>query len=268
MSIKTIIVSLLVLLFLLYLVIGLALYFFQEKLIFYPTKISKDYNFPHFEDASERYYPVDENSSIHALYFKAKSTKGVVLYFHGNARALDSWGYMASDFTKLGYDVLMPDYRSYGKSEGKLSETAFHQDALFLYEDLQKDFAEKDIIIYGRSLGSGIACRLATSVHPRLLIMETPYLSLDAMARKMTRLFPINSLLQYHFRNDENIKQLNCPVHVFHGTNDNLIPYEQAVELANIYGEKQILTTIKNGGHNNLPEFEKFQEKLEQLLSP
>ena len=117
----------------------------------------------HFEgDFEERYFQVDEQTTIHALHFYAKNPKGVILYFHGNAGSLKDWGHVAPDFVKLGYDVLISDFRTYGKSTGELTEEAFYQDAQMLYDFLKTKHQTDKIIIYGRSLGTGVAVDLAS----------------------------------------------------------------------------------------------------------
>ena len=249
----------------LYLLVILFMYLNQERLIFYPTTLPSDYPFSEYSNIEELYFTSPDGAIIHALHFQKDNPKGIVLYFHGNARGLEDWGHAAHDFTSRGYEVLMQDYRTYGKSKGQLSEKAFHEDAMLLYQHLLKTNAEKDIILYGRSLGSGVACALGTQTNPRMVILETPYLSLLEMAGGKLSFIPTKWLLKYEFRNDLNIKKIKAPVYLFHGTNDELIPYQHAVELEKIYGKK-ILFTIPNGGHNNLGDFAAFQEGLTEVL--
>ena len=260
------IVSILIALAVLYFGLILLLYLKQKDFIFYPTKLNQNYKFSQFNNFEELYFTVNE-ATIHALHFRTVNPKGIVLYFHGNAGALDKWGYEAVEFTSRNYEVLMPDYRSYGKSSGRITENNFHEDAMMIYQKVIEDFDPSKIVIYGRSLGSGVATELATKIKSRLLILETPYTSIDDVAKRGFFFLPVSTLLKFHFKNAENIRHLKCPVHIFHGTKDELIPYPQAVELAKIYGDDSILTTIQNGTHNNLVTFEKFQRKLDELLN-
>jgi Lysophospholipase len=248
-----------------YLLICFLLYHNQERFIFYPEKLDDDYPFNEFDDVEEVYFPVDDQCRLHALHFKVDQPKGIVLYFHGNARAVNDWGYAAADFTRRNYEVFMPDYRGYGKSTGPRSEKAFFTDAKMFYDSLRQKYPADQIIIYGRSLGSGVACQLATQVEAKMVLLETPYLSLVAMAHESLPYFPANLLMRFQFRNDLNISKVKMPIYLFHGTKDELIPYKQAVQLQNQYG-KEILTTIEDAGHNNLSEFASFQNKLDELL--
>ncbi len=249
-----------------YLLATLYVYFRQESFIFYPTQLSPNYPFSEFGNVEEVYFQVDEQTLIHALHFHVEQPKGIVLLFHGNSQGLESWGHAAADFTLRGYEVMMPDYRTYGKSKGALSEKAFFDDAKLVYDSLLSKWEESDIILYGASLGTGIATQLATRVKAKLLILETPYLSMLEMVKiKMIPIFPVPLLLKYHFRNDLNIVNIHCPIHILHGTADELIPYSQAERLNELAGSN-VLTTIDGGMHNNLGEFDDFQEKIGELL--
>jgi pimeloyl-ACP methyl ester carboxylesterase len=259
------IVSVLIVLIALYFGLILLLYLKQKDFIFYPTKLNQNYNFSQFTNFEELYFAKNE-ATIHAIHFKTENPKGIVLYFHGNAGAVDKWGYAASDFTSRNYEVLMQDFRSYGKSTGTLSEENMNEDALMIYNKLIEKYSPSKIIIYGRSLGSGVACELSTKVDSKLVILETPYSSIDAVAKRGFFFLPVSKLLKFHFYNDQKIKKLKAPVHIIHGTEDELIPYPQAVKLAEIYGDHSILTTIEGGGHNNLSSFDLFQKTLDELL--
>jgi len=259
------IVSALIALFALYIGLTMLLYFKQKDFIFYPTKLNQKYNFSQFKNFEELYFTVNEET-IHALHFKTAKPKGIVLYFHGNAGALDKWGYEAIEFTKRNYEVIIPDYRSYGKSTGNISEQNMNEDAMMIYQKVIEKSDPSEIVIYGRSLGSGVAVELATKIDAKLLILETPFTSIDDVAKRGFFFLPISSLLHFHFYNDRKINHINCPVHIFHGTKDELIPYSQSVKLSKTYGDKTILTTIEGGTHNNLITYDIYQNKLDELL--
>ncbi|MFT4663836.1 MAG: fermentation-respiration switch protein FrsA (DUF1100 family) [Polaribacter sp.] len=242
------------------------LWFLQEKSIFYPSKLPLDYKFSEFENATEVFLPVSKEILLHALHFKVLNPKGLVLYFHGNTNGLDAWGHMAKAFTELGYDVFMPDYRGFGKSGGKPGRNLLHEDADRAYSYVSKLHKANDIVFYGRSMGSGIACSLATRHSPRLLLMETPYFSILSLAMSQRPFLPVRWLLKYPMRSDLNIKKVDCPVHLFHGTADGYIPYQQAVDLAKAYGSLDILHTYEGAEHGNLDKFPAFKGKVKELL--
>jgi len=266
MSLTTGIISIIGFILAIYILATTIMYFQQEKFIFFPVKTPSSYTYEQFPNATELFLEAQDGTILHSLHFTCKNPKGIVLYFHGNAGAIDSWGYGAVDFTKNGYDVLMPDYRSYGKSKGKLNYEAMRSDALVFYNYLAEKYPAQKIIIYGISLGSGIASDLATKVEAQQLILATPYTSISDMAKLSMGFFPIDLLLRYPFSNERHLTKVQYPIHIFHGTKDELIPYHQAVKLAQLFPNQDIMTTIPNGMHNNLSEFKIFQDKLSTLL--
>ena len=139
-------------------VVGCGVFYFrQENMIFYPEALPPDFQYSFPARFDEVTISVD-GAVINALHFKTDTPKGAIVYFHGNAGNLSGWGEVALDFTRLGYDVLIPDYRGYGKSTGKIySEKMLHRDAAVAYDYLKGRYQEDQIVIYGRSIGTGIA---------------------------------------------------------------------------------------------------------------
>ena len=187
---------------------GVCLFYalFQERFIFIRFRTSRGYKYKFAGAFEERFIKADDRTELHALYFKAEAPKGVILYFHGNTGSVRRWGKYAHRFVRLGYDVLVPDPRGYGKSRGVLSEEALHADAGLWYDEVLKTWAEKDIVVFGRSLGSGLATPLAALRSPRMLILETPFANLYDVATNYLPILPYRLLLRYTFRNDKAIK--------------------------------------------------------------
>lgn len=251
----------------LYIMIGASLYFLQEKILFLPTTLSQDYQFEFRYPFEELFFETAENVSINAIHFKTENPKGVILYFHGNAGDLSRWGIVGEHFVSLNYDVLIMDYRTYGKSKGKLSEQGFYEDADYCYNYLLKSYSEDDIIVYGRSLGTGIATYLSSKHHPKQLILETPYYSILDVAKHRFPIFPVKTLLKYEFPSHEFIKTVNCPITMFHGTEDTVIPYRSAYKLKSVAPQNITrFITIEGGGHNNLISFELYKEGIKDVL--
>ncbi len=143
---------------LLYIIVCIALYFFQEKLIFFPEKLDTNYKFCLDGTYKEVYITTSDGKKIHALHFTADSSKGVVFYLHGNAGSLARWGDVASYYTKLQYDVYIIDYKSFGKSEGRItSQKQLYDDIQTCYNEVKKLYTEDKIIVLGYSIGTGLA---------------------------------------------------------------------------------------------------------------
>src|ERR1700712_5680976 len=122
-----------------YILLCILLYFIQERLIFFPQKLTSSYKFQFDENFEELFFTSEDNVSLHGILFKADSSKGLIFYLHGNAGSMQSWGQIAKTYTDLHYDLFMLDYRGYGKSEGRISsEKQFYNDAQFVYDSLKK----------------------------------------------------------------------------------------------------------------------------------
>ena len=242
------------------------IYVYQEKLIFFPEKVPANtkYTFP--QRFKEIYLPTPDGATIHALHFRSSQPKGVILYFHGNTGSLRSWGYLASDLLLYDYDVLMPDYRSFGKSTGKLSQTALYQDAQLTYNYLKKEYPENKIIIFGRSVGTGVATKLAADNNARLLILETPFYNFADVAKTHYSFLPASLLLRYTFRSDKFLSKVSCPVFIFHGTADEVVPFSSGLKLARLLHKPENLIVIEGGGHNNLSLFAVYKQALQRIL--
>lgn len=249
-----------------YLLVCLYIYFRQASFIFYPDVLHADYEFVHFgDDAEEIYYEPAQDVKLHALKFSVPNPKGVILYFHGNARALDNWGYMSSDLLPHGYDLILPDYRGYGKSVGTLSEENLFKDGKYIFDQVAAKYGSENVVIYGRSLGSGIASYVAANTKQKLLILETPYYSILRLASEQMRFLPTSFLLKYKFRSDLFLPKVTSPIYIFHGTEDELIPYQHAVDLKKLIPNIDF-TTIPKASHNNLSQFDLFNDKIGFIL--
>lgn len=244
-------------------------YFKQENMIFAPEALPADFKFTFQERFEELNWPVD-GAQINALHFRAAKSKGIVLYFHGNAGSLKSWGDVAQDFTRRGYDIVIPDYRGFGKSTGRIeSEKMLLQDADTAYAYVKKTFPETQIILYGRSIGTGIAVHLARTNRPRMVILESPYLSLLDLAARYYSLVPrplLSLMVRYHLRTDLWIADVACPVYLFHGEKDNVIPFTESERLSKLILSEHQLIAVPEGGHNNLEDFRQYREALERIL--
>jgi len=247
--------------------LGIAIYIFQERLIFHPEKLSLKYQFVFDTPFEEKKYITTDGNEISAILFKVENSKGVVYYHHGNAGNLESWGLKAIDFTSKGYDVLMYDYRGYGKSTGNIKkEKTLYADAALIYKELLYDYKERDVIVYGSSLGTGIASYVAYNNHPVKLILETPYYNFYDVAKFHYPYLPNSLLLHYQFKTNQFLPKIKGEVYLFHGTEDRTIPYNSSERLASL--SKNIkLFTIKNGSHNNLNTFHDYHQGLEEILN-
>ena len=251
-----------------YLGISLMLYFLQDYLMFKPEKLPKDFKF-YYENQEIEEYNVEtrDGAIINGLRFKAKNPKGVVFYLKGNSKSIKGWGKFAVDFTRHGYDVLMVDYRGFGKSTGRRTQKAIKRDLQMIYNKVKEITPEKYIILYGRSLGSGFATKLASMNNPRMLILDAPYYSLSKVAKKYIPFMPLTLFLKFPMPTYKWLKYVNCPIHIIHGTDDKLIPYKTSIKLSKIKPESTRLYTIIGGGHKNLNTFIEYHKMLTEIIT-
>lgn len=250
-----------------YLMIGSALYFLQEKILFRPTVLNQTYIYKFDHPFEELFLKAEDNAVINALHFKAEEPKGVILYFHGNAGDLSRWGIVTSYFVDRNYDVFVMDYRTYGKSKGVLSEHALYSDAQMCYDYLKSRYDEKDISVYGRSLGTGIGAYIAANNKPGQLILETPYYDIPDVAKHRFPLFAVESMLHYKLPSHEFIQNVTCRISMLHGTEDNVVPIKSGKKLFKVAPQElSTFTVIENAGHNNLVKFDEYHQKIKEIL--
>jgi hypothetical protein len=262
----------------LYLLLCVTLYFFQEKLIFFPTKLEKSYVFDFEKRYEEITIPTNDEINLHGILFYTKTksqTKKLVFYLHGNAGTVDSWGGIADVYTDLGYDLFILDYRGYGKSEGEIhNQEQFFDDVQTAYDFVRKtkEYKEENIITVGYSVGTASAAMLASQNNPKALILQAPYFSLTDMTERIYPFAP-TFLLKYEFNTAEFLSQNKVPTTIFHGTEDRVIPYQSSL-LIKEYLESNLknkvisvdFITLLNQGHTNIHRNPIFLKKLREIL--
>ncbi len=251
-----------------YVIILFTFYLFRDSLIFQRTTINKSFTFAFDVPFREYFITTPDNITINALYFSAPSpSKGLIFYLHGNADDLRRWGKFAKDFTSLGYDVFMMDYRGYGKSTGYPKEETLHQDASFVFNWVATNIRPARTIIYGRSLGSGVASQLAIKAQPDMLILETPFADFADVIP-----FPLQPALwlfpfDIQFSNLKTLPLVACRKIIFHGTSDWVVPLSSAEKLKPLLGEDDRFYIIPEAGHRNINKYQLYHEKLAEVLN-
>lgn len=241
-------------------------YVAQDLFFFRPERLPKWFTYKYPFPFTEVNFDMEDGGTVNALHFRVPNSKGVVFYIKGNSRSIKGWGKFAKDFVGKGYDFFILDYRGFGKSKGRRTEQIIYSDLQQVYKWLAAEYGEGRIVLYGRSIGSGLAARIASWNHPDLLILDCPYYSFLYHISRYGFLLPIRWLLRYPIRTDRFIKKVQCPVHILHGTRDRLIPYRQSEMLRNLAPDKVTLHPIEGAGHNNLPGFPEYHDLLYDIL--
>ncbi|HEY4335427.1 MAG TPA: alpha/beta fold hydrolase [Puia sp.] len=203
---------------LLYSVVGIAVYYGQERLIFHPVKAERN-TWYHFDQPStELNLNYDQNTNLNIVEFKATNgpadsvAKGVVLFFHENAGNNGSYASRSVDATSKGYEFWMLDYPGFGKSTGLRDEASLYKYALVFYKLARSRWKPDQIQIEGVGLGAGIAAQLAAVRDCQRLTLEDAHYSLTAYWRRYLFLYPLGTLLHYHFPIYQYLPAVTAPV--------------------------------------------------------
>lgn len=242
------------------------IYMFQEKLIFLSEKLEKEYQFKFDVPFEEINLKTSDNETINGLYFTVENPKGAILFFHGNKGNLTRWGRIVQYFNQFKYNVFVIDYRGYGKSTGKYNEDKMYQDALLSYNFLKQKFPENKIVVYGRSLGTTFATKVASENNPKQLIIESPFYSLSNAVKYQFK-FGLKSILNYHFPTFSFIDKVQSPVLIFHGEEDKVTSPKDSEELSElIHHQNKKLIKIPEGTHHDLRNFPIYKTELQRAL--
>lgn len=227
-------------------------YLLQEKFIFLPSKLPQEYVYEFDHDFEELFIDTEDGARLNALHFKQENPRGIIVYYHGNAGDLSRWGKVTSYFLQFNYEVLVMDYRTYGKSTGKLSEKALYSDAQLFYDKAKELFPEGNIIVYGRSLGTAMAAYVASKNKPKKLILETPFYDFRKLVQEKVPYLPIK-LLKYDFPVAYFTDDVKCRIVIIHGTDDGVVPFEFGEKLYKTLPiEQRSFVTVDGGKHNDL----------------
>ncbi len=235
-------------------ILGIAAYMFQRIFIYRPAK--RDYRSPaslHLSGVDEVWLNTLDGEQLLTWQIKPRSGMPTILYLHGNNCNLSNRLERVSRFLRDGYGLLMPSFRGYGVSTGSPSELNNVNDALFAYDQLhQSGVSGADIILYGESLGTGVAVQVAARRSIGAVILEAPFTSLRDLARHRLRSLPAYSFLKDKFNSLEHIKQVTAPLLIVHSLGDEVIPIAFGRWLFDAApGPKEFLR-VRGAGHYGL----------------
>ena len=243
----------------------LVLFLTQERVLFPGAPLPADHVF-RFPVPFEEMRVAVPGATLDALRFPQPRTRGLVFFIHGNAGNLETWTTGLDFYRRVGYDLFMFDFRGYGHSTGTIeSEAQLHADVRAAYDAIAPAYADVPIVVYGRSLGSGLAVELARHVRADLVILVTPYSSMESIARRVYPWVPVR-LLRYPLRTTAMIGDVKAPLMLLHGTRDLLIPHDESLALMAHATSPVELVTIDGASHNDIHEFPAYVERLAARL--
>ena len=231
---------------------GSWLFYQQPAMIFFPSRslieTPTDWKL-RYEDTT---LETVDGLRLHGWFIPYQGASRVLLFFHGNAGNISHRRESVMIFHRLGLNVFIFDYRGYGASQGKPSESGLYKDGMAAWEYLvqEKGINKRQIILFGRSLGGSVAVNLAAEVQPGALILESTFSSAKDMANVV---FPIISYivpLRFEFNAVERIKRVTSPLLVMHSTEDDIIPFRLGEKIYHAAGQPKSLVKM-HGDHNS-----------------
>jgi uncharacterized protein len=238
----------------------------QVKYFFPGAKIDQDFKFTFPVRFTEVAITAKDGVKLNGVLFKADSTKGVILYLHGNTGGIDKWGSMSKTYTALHYDLFLFDYRGYGKSEGFIkNETELYDDVQAAYNYLKAIYGEERIIVLGYSIGTGPAAYVAAYNHPKKLILQAPYYSLPDAMNHLRPSFD-TAKIAFHFNTWQFVKKTTVPIVIFHGDQDKMFYYGSSEKLSAFFKPGDKLITLKGAGHPFMDQNPVYLDSLKTIL--
>lgn len=236
-----------------YLLVVLMIYMGQRRLLYFPDPTHMAPAQAGLPNVGERILQTPDGARIVTWYGKARPGQPTLLYFHGNGGSLEERTDRIRQFMAQGWGVYIMAYRGYSGSSGYPTEAANVADARLAYGALVMDGVQPEtIVLYGESLGTGVASRIAAERKVAGLILESPYTSITDMARAEYPWLPVRLLLSDRYDTEKVLPQVRVPLLILHGEDDELIPISMARQLAKIANEPKKLVVIPDGGHSNL----------------
>lgn len=198
--------------------------------------------------------------TLRALY-KAPATPSmpVITLFHGNAGSIAMRGYRARDYIDHGgYGFLLAEYRGYAGNPGKPHEQGLYEDAraYMKWLTLDREIPQDRIVLYGESLGTGIATQMALEyANVRALVLEAPYTTMQAVAQRHMFWLPAYGLVRDRYNNSDKIAQVRVPLLILHGQRDKVVPFSHGVHVFQNAKTRKRMESFSEGNHINLHEF-------------
>jgi len=243
--------------FFLYLFFGFLLFFLQRKIIFNVSSKPKkplEYGLINIQELE---IFTDDGVGLLCWYSKAEANNPTLIYFHGNSFDIGERAYRIDKYIKQGWGVLLVSWRGFSGNKGKPSETNLYTDAEAIMKWVDKQNLNKsyEIVLYGESLGSGVAVEMATRYSFKSLILEAPFTSIVDIAQNRYKIYPAKFLVLDKFDNFSKILKIKSPLLIISGKKDEVVPHDHSIRLFNKAKKPKDCLFIDEALHNNLYEF-------------
>ena len=244
------------------LALPLALYFMQERLIFHPQPMPETARALIAERADSLFIEAADGTRLHAWHRKGSP---LVLYFGGNAEEV-SWMLARAAQHAPQSGCLLLDYRGYGSSGGAPSERALVADALLWHDYATRELGARSIVVFGRSLGSGVAVQLAAARPVTGVVLVAPYDSLTSVAAHYYPYLPVSWMLRHRFDSLAHARSLAAPLLCLVAERDEVIPLVHSKRLFDAWGGPKRWVALKDAGHNSTDDAPAFWRAIREFL--
>ena len=241
-----------VVLAILYVGMAAILYFSQRSMMYFPETVHTTPTQAGFPEAEEVTLTAADGARLVAWHVAPREGRPIVLYFHGNGGALH---YRVERFRKLvrdGIGLLGLEYRGYAGSSGSPSEAGLIADGEAAYAFAAARYPAKQIVLWGESLGSGVAVALAAEKPVGRVILEAPFTSAVAVAGLRYWYLPVRLLMKDQYRSDERIEKITAPVLILHGAHDHVVPFAMGERLFEETKAPKHIVKFIDGDHEDL----------------
>ncbi|MGA9894719.1 MAG: alpha/beta hydrolase [Xanthobacteraceae bacterium] len=238
--------------FVFYVALAATVYFAQRSLMYFPDTAHVTPADAGLPEANEVPLTAADGTQIHVWHVAPRDNKPVIIYFHGNGGSLPGRVDRFRRLIKDGIGLVGVEYRGYGGSGGTPTEQGLIADAQAAYAFATARYPVSQIVVWGESLGSGVAVALAAEKPVVRVILEAPFTSTEAVGARHYWYLPVRLLMKDQFRSDERIGKVTAPLMIMHGVLDRTVPYamgEQIFELAN---RPKHIVRFLDGGHEDL----------------
>ena len=246
---KMYILSILGLVILIYLTITFVLYYSQRSLLYHPSE--NNYSGDNLMVSIDKVKILtDDNIELIAWYHKKKDNYKTILFLHGNAGSLENRIHKINHFNDMNLNFLIIAWRGFSGNNGNPSEKGLYIDGESAINWLQnKGIEEENIIIYGESLGTGIATQISQNKNFAGLVLETPFTSMVEAAKNFYPYIPVGLILKDKYKNDEKIKNINIPLLIMHGEADQIVPFWMGKKIFNLANDPKYSYFTKYDDH-------------------
>ena len=236
-----------------YILLVTAVFFFQRNLLYHPSVNNYLKNQVINEPTEIEKVKITTEDKIELLgwfYNKNKNTFKTILFFHGNAGSLENRTYKLNHFKDLEVNFLIIAWRGFSGNKGQPNENGLYKDAESAIKWLKmKGINEENIILYGESLGTGVAVEVAQNKKYAGVILESPFTSMVNMGKKYYPFFPVHFLLKDKFESHKKIKNISVPILIMHGEVDKIVPYAMGKKMYELANEPKFFYSQEYGDH-------------------